>query len=207
MKKELTLCAAFAFAFAFALPASWAAVVPSPSPHDATVEGKDGQRVTFSPMVYSRLSVYRVEHKELAAGDRVRITRNDAGLDVANGDRFTVVDASKTDVVLSNGERNISLQAGKPLHLDYAYASTVHSAQGLTSKRVLYDANSNSPTTSREVFYVAISRAREHAAVYTDDACKLPESVARMTQKHGALDLVRSKTPYSHQAAQWQIGR
>jgi len=171
-----------------------------------TVEGQDGQRATFSPMVYNRLSVYKLERKELAAGDRVRITRNDAGLDVANGDRFTVVNASKTEIVLSNGKRDIRLSTEKPLHLDYAYASTVHSAQGLTSKHVLYDADSNSPTTSREVFYVAISRAREHAAIYTNDASQLPAAVARATQKHGALDLVRPKSGHAHQVAQWQTG-
>jgi len=179
-------------------------VVETGPGNNLTVEGKNGQRVTFSPMVYNRLSVYKLERKELVAGDRVRITRNDAGLDVANGDRFTVVNASKTEIVLSNGKRDIRLSTEKPLHLDYAYASTVHSVQGLTSKHVLYDADSKSPITSREVFYVAISRAREHAAIYTNDASKLPAAVARATQKHGALDLVRPKSGHAHQVAQWK---
>lgn len=158
-----------------------------------TVERVDGERVTFSPKVFNRLSVYEPERKELAAGDRVRITRNDAGLDVANGDRFTVKSANKTEIVLSDSKRELRLPADKPLHLDYAYASTVHSAQGLTSKNVFYEANSHSPTTSREVFYVAISRARERAAIYTNDASKLPAAVARPTQKHAAQELVRER--------------
>lgn len=177
-------------------------VVETGPDNKLTVEGKDGQRATFSPMVHNRLSVYELERKELVAGDRVRITRNDADLDVANGDRFTVNSVSRSEVVLSDGKREVRLPAAKPLHLDYAYASTVHSAQGLTSKNVLYDADSKSPTTSREVFYVAISRAREHAAVYTNDAARLPASVARETQKHGALDLARIKPGHVHQPAQ-----
>jgi len=179
-------------------------VVDTGPDNKLTVEGNNGQRVSFSPMVYNRLSVYQIEHKELVAGDRVRITRNDANLDVANGDRFTVTNVGKDDIVLSNGQREVRLPTEKPLHLDYAYASTVHSAQGLTSKHVLYDADSGSLTTSREVFYVGISRARERASIYTNDAGKLPEAVTRETQKHAALDLVRTKSSHSHD---WQRQR
>lgn len=170
-----------------------------------TVERGDGERVTFSPKVFNRLSVYEPERKELAVGDRVRITRNDAGLDVANGDRFTVKAATAAEIVLNDGKRDLRLPADKPMHLDYAYASTVHSAQGLTSKNVLYEANSHSPTTSREVFYVAISRARERALIYTNDASKLPEAVARPTQKHAAQELVRERQAATAKTGQQAI--
>lgn len=158
-----------------------------------TVENANGERVTFSPMVHNRLSVYALEKKEIAPGDRIRITRNDAGMDLANGDRFTVKSIGQQEIVLASEKREVRLPADKPLHVDYAYASTVHSAQGLTSKNVMYDADSRSPTTTREVFYVAISRAREKAAIYTNDAGRLPAAVARATQKYGALDLVRGR--------------
>jgi len=94
-------------------------IVETESDNKLTVEGKDGHRATFSPMVYNRLSVYQIEHKEFVAGDRVRITRNEANLDVANGDRFTVVNAGKEEIVLSNGQREVRIPAEKPLHLDY----------------------------------------------------------------------------------------
>ncbi|WP_274391296.1 hypothetical protein [Xanthomonas campestris] len=55
----------------------------------------------------------------------------------------------------------------------------------------MYEADSRSPTTTREVFYVAISRAKERASIYTNDATRLPASVARATQKHSALELTR----------------
>lgn len=168
-----------------------------------TVEGPDGKRVTFSPMVHNRLSVYALERKELAAGDRIRVTRNDAALDLANGDRFTVKSVSAQEVVLAGEKRELRLPADKPLHVDYAYASTVHSAQGLTSKNVMYDADSRSPTTTREVFYVAISRAKERAAIYTNNLAGLPAAVARATQKHGALDLARVRPGQAgHQRAE-----
>ena len=160
-----------------------------------TVTDATGKQVEFSPAVANRLSVYEPERKELAAGDRVRITRNDATLDVANGDRFSVKEVTPTEVVLVDDKREVRLPADKPLHLDYAHATTVHSAQGLTSERALYDADSRSPTTSREVFYVAISRVRDQASIYTDNVAALPRSVARSTIKHAAMELVRAKPP------------
>jgi hypothetical protein len=83
-----------------------------------TVRGEKAEVVGFSPMTCRRLSIYEPEHSELAAGDCVRITRNDAALDLANGDRFTVAGVTPSAVTLTNGARTVTLRAEKPLHLD-----------------------------------------------------------------------------------------
>lgn len=154
-----------------------------------TLQNVDGERFTINPMQHSKLSVYQPERTELAPGDKVRITRNDAALDVANGDRFVVESITKDAVTLRNDHRTIELPTDKPLHLDHAYAATVHSAQGLTSDRVLIDADSKSKTTAKDVYYVAISRARYDARIYTNDVSSLPKAVSRENIKHAALDL------------------
>jgi len=154
-----------------------------------TVRGEEGAVITFSPMACRRLSVYEAERSELAVGDRVRVTRNDAALDLANGDRFTVAAVRPAAVTLTNGGRTVELSADRPLHLDHAYATTVHASQGTTAERVLIDATTKSKTTSKDVFYVAISRARQEARLYTDDAAKLPFAIERERPKHAALDL------------------
>jgi conjugative relaxase-like TrwC/TraI family protein len=158
-----------------------------------TVAGEDGRRIVFSPMTHTKLSVYQQERSELARGDFVRITRNDAGLDVANGDRFKVAGIEGGKVVLENGTRRVELRGDKPLHLDHAHATTVHSAQGLTANRVLIEAQTNSRTTAKDVYYVAISRARHEARIYADDRSKLPAAVSRENKKHAALDLTRER--------------
>ena len=142
-------------------------------------------------MTYRQLSVYEPERAELAPGDRVRITRNDAALDLANGDRFTVAAVSPKAISLVDGKRQVELPTGRPLHLDHAYATTVHSSQGTTAERVLIDAATRSRTTSQETYYVAISRARQEARIYTDDLARLPAAVTRRHEKHAALDLER----------------
>lgn len=153
------------------------------------------ERVEFSPRNLKALSVYAPVIAELSVDDRVRITRNDAELDVANGDRFKVVGITPEAVTLENtAGRRVELAADKPLHLDYAYASTVHSSQGLTTDRVMIEAMTKSQTTARDVYYVAISRARFDAMIYSDgDRGKLQAAIARENVKHAALDLDRTK--------------
>ena len=156
-----------------------------------TVRGETGETIQFSPRTCRRLSVYEPERSELAPGDRIRVTRNDAALDLANGDRFTVTAVTPTLVTLSDGKRSVALPTDRPLHLDHAYATTVHGSQGTTCERVLFDANSKSRTTSLDVYYVAISRARREVNIYTDDRSRLPSAVSRERAKHAALDLER----------------
>lgn len=154
-----------------------------------TVRAESGDSITFSPMTHRQLSVYQPERAELSRGDIVRITRNDAGLDLANGDRFKVVAVEAGKVSLSDGKRDVELPADKPLHLDHAHVTTVHSAQGLTADRVLIDAKSKSLTTAKDVYYVAISRARYETRIYTDSIKELPKAIARENLKLAALDV------------------
>lgn len=158
--------------------------------------GPEGQGVAFSPRLASKLSVYQPERAELAAGDLVRITRNNAEQDLANGDRFKVEAVARDRITLSNGKRRVELATDKPLHLDHAYATTVHSSQGLTADRVLVNANAESRTTAKDVHYVAISRARHEARIYTDSIHKLPAAIMRENIKHAALDLARDRSGF-----------
>ena len=154
-----------------------------------TLKSQEGEVLAINPMQHTKLSVYQPERAELAPGDKVRITRNDATLDVANGDRFTVEAVTKEAVTLRSDHRSIVLPTDKPLHLDHAYAATVHSSQGLTADRVLIDADAKSRTTAKDVYYVAISRARHDAKIFTDDRSALPKAISRENIKHAALDL------------------
>jgi ATP-dependent exoDNAse (exonuclease V) alpha subunit len=139
----------------------------------------------------SKLSVYQEHHAELSPGDWVRVTRNDAALDLVNGQRLQVISVSNKQVTLKAGNRQVNLPAGKPLHLDHAYATTAHSAQGLTCDRVLYNAESHSRTTAQDTYYVSISRERHSVKVFTNDETLLPKAVSTGRAKGLALDLDR----------------
>ena len=154
----------------------------------------DGTVREVSPANLKKLSVYQPAQLEFAVGDTVRTTRNDPALDVTNGDRFRVagIDRVARTVTIEDGKRQVVLDSSKPLHLDHAYSMTVHSAQGATADRVLFEADTRPRTLAQDVFYVGISRPRIEARIYTDDIGKLPEAIRLDTVKHAAMDLVRA---------------
>jgi conjugative relaxase-like TrwC/TraI family protein len=158
------------------------------------LERPDGTTATINPRKVTQLSVYGRERAELAIGDIVRINRNDAKLDLTNGDRMRVAALLGGVVKLESVERTdgrpvrtLELSAKKPLHLEHAYASTVHSSQGLTSDRALIALDTRSRTTSMNLYYVAISRARLEARIYTNSLQALPAAIARRFDKTTAL--------------------
>ncbi len=129
--------------------------------------------------------VYTVEDIELRAGDRIRWTRNDAGLGLVN---------SRTAEVLgvANGRVTFRLEDGKTLelargdpqlrHLDHAWASTVHAFQGRTVDNVIAAMEARHPhLTTQKSFYVEISRARDRAELVTDDAAQLRAQLQEAT--------------------------
>ena len=156
---------------------------------EVVLEGKDGGTVGWKPgEIGGRRSgseVYRTEGIELRAGDRIRWTRNDAGLGLVN---------SRTAEVLSvgNGRVTFQLEDSKKLelgrndpqlrHLDHAWASTVHAFQGRTVDNVIAAMEARHPhLTTQKSFYVEISRARDRAELVTDDAAELRAQLQAVT--------------------------
>ncbi|RZL90100.1 MAG: conjugative relaxase domain-containing protein, partial [Variovorax sp.] len=160
-----------------------------------TVEREGGQRVTFDPARSSMLRLYEKETVDLAPGDWVRVTANDRALGVCNGERCQVGAVELGHVILhrsargSSAKEDIRIDRRRPMHLQHGYASTIHSAQGLTRNRVLVDANTKSLTSNRAVFYVAISRPKNDITLFTDDASKLAAAMSREPKKFAALEL------------------
>lgn len=151
-----------------------------------TVVGPGGNRTTFDPSEQKNFSAYSHQDILVSPGDWLRMTRNNSKLGIANGERYKVEAVTANTIRLQGG---IELPRDRRLHLQYGYAMTVHSAQGLTMDRVLMDVNTTSLTTNRAVFYVGISRPRHELGIYTNDPTKLPEAVAREPKKYAALEL------------------
>lgn len=155
-----------------------------------TVSSNSGEIIQFSPAQHKKLSVYTKSDVELAAGDKIRITRNNPSLDLANGDQCVVVSTEEGRLTIKDKNGKIlKLEGSEIAYTTLAYAATVHSAQGQTQDRVLINAESKSLTTAQDVYYVAISRARHETIIFTDDAKKLPDAVSRKSEKSAALEL------------------
>ena len=139
------------------------------------------------------VEVYRNEEMELRRGDRVRWTRNDPGSELANGETAAVESVGRDGVLLRLEDGSATrLAEGDPQlrHLDRAWASTVHAFQGRTVDGIVGAMPTGNPDlTNQRAFYVAISRARDHAELVTDDAGKLYGQLERATgERIAALD-------------------
>lgn len=156
------------------------------------LECADGARVLWQPALASKISAYVSVKRPLSVGDVVRVTANDRARDLINGDmaRVTAIAPQGQTLTLQFDDgRSVVLDGRRPLALDYGYCSTVHASQGQTCDKVMIEADAHSLTANANTFYVAISRARYHAQIYTDDREMLPMAMSRQIENLAALDV------------------
>ena len=167
-----------------------------------------GQRLTAGqgPLPLDQASRFQTFHPNvlpLARGDIVRVTRNGMTADgkhrLNNGALYTVKRFSaKGDIVLENGWR-IDKDFG---HLAHGYVMTSHASQGKSVDRVFIGQSADSlRASSREQFYVSVSRGREHATVYTDDKAALLEAVSHSDDRLSATAFVAGRDARDRTAA------
>jgi conjugative relaxase-like TrwC/TraI family protein len=159
---------------------------------------KGNQAITYNAERLHGVSVYRPEDRTFAVGERVQFTTPFKDQKIANRElgKITRIDGSRLTVSLDSG-RTTTFDTKKFAHLDYGYAVTSHSSQGLTTGRVLI--NIDSDRTNRQLIndrlaYVAVSRARDDAHIYTNDAGKLAQILGRDVSKTSALQPSQQNT-------------
>jgi len=74
-------------------------------------------------------------------------------------------------------------------HLDHGYAVTSHSSQGQTADRVLIhaDTEESAHLVNSRMAYVAVSRGRYDAQIYTNDKSELAEYLSRDVSHRTAI--------------------
>jgi conjugative relaxase-like TrwC/TraI family protein len=124
--------------------------------------------------------LYRLETLSVSVGDRLRITRGGkavGGRRLDNGAACSVVGFNTNgDIELSNG-----LQLSRSYsHIAFDWATTVFSSQSRTVDTVLIaSATQSLAAMTSAAFYVAVSRARQRALVFTDCVEELRKAVAK----------------------------
>ena len=200
-----------------------------------TVMGHDGGRVVLAHADGERrfrpsgnasryLGLYDTERIELREGDLIRWMRNrkapsgrgrhPRGPDLVNGGEAEILEIGYRRVLFREGGREFGLSLTDPQlrHLDHAYCSTVHSAQGRTARAAIavLDAGAGA---DRELFHVELSRVSEEFLLLTDDRDALIESMAYDRSEDGALEALGidlSETPavdpeeFAALAADWR---
>jgi len=157
------------------------------------VELPSGNRATYDPRRLLGVSVFREVAHEFAVGDRIQFTAPDKQLGVANRDLAQIESISADGRIAArlDGGRHIEFNAVEHRHFDHGYAVTSHSAQGLTTERVLIHADTGvHPDLLNSRFgYVSVSRASHEAMIFTNDAAKLGKQLGTEINKSAALEL------------------
>ncbi|HEY6293236.1 MAG TPA: MobF family relaxase [Terriglobia bacterium] len=160
-----------------------------------TVQRADGSLVTYDPKRLQGVNVYRREERELAAGDRIQFTAPLRQHRIANRQPGVVekIDSEGNLRVRLDTGRAVDLNINHHPHLDHGYAMTSHSSQGQTSDRVIVHVPGheveNRQLVNRRFAYVALSRARYEAEIYTNDAADLARRLSRDTSKRAAIEI------------------
>ena len=144
---------------------------------EVVLDHADGKERRFRPSgnAAHNLGVYESVPIEIRVGDRIRWTRNRKARRLApalvNGDEARVLSIGPARVRLMAGDgTEYSLTRKDPhlRHLDHAYSSTVHGAQGRTARKVIAVLDAGG-MANQEMFYVEVSRASHGFTLLTDD--------------------------------------
>ena len=142
----------------------------------------------------NRFEAYRPMQLALGVGDRVRLTAGGKTKDgkhrLSNGSLMTVEGFTKRgDLIVDHGwviDRDFG-------HLSHGYVVTSHASQGVTVDKVFVGVSSESfPATYQRTAYVALTRGREQAQIYTDDRNELLKAVSRKDEPLSATELSES---------------
>ena len=151
-----------------------------------------------------RLDLFEARTLRIREGEQLRWTRNDRERGLDNGDRLEVLEigGKALRMRLSDGrEMQFARDDPQLRHLAYAYASTVHAAQGQTHDRVIAVLDTGAgPLVNQQTLYVQLSRAREEAVVLTDNREQLVETLEantgeRLTALEAIGETERVKAP------------
>ena len=117
-------------------------------------------------------------------GDRIQFTAPASELKVANRELGTIesIDEDGRLRLKMDGGRAVELDSHKHPHLDHGYAMTSHSSQGQTADRVLIHVDTElgaKDLLNSRMAYVAVSRGRYDAQIYTNNAATLGQGLAR----------------------------
>jgi conjugative relaxase-like TrwC/TraI family protein len=159
-----------------------------------TVERANGNEITYSPHDLKGVSVYREAEREFAEGDRVQFTSPSKDFHVANRELGTIERIGQDGEISihTDSGRHVSFNIEDHPHLDYGYAVTSHSSQGQTADRVLIhvDTEQSEHLVNSRMAYVAVSRARFDAQIYTDNQAELANELSRDVTHTTALEQV-----------------
>ncbi|TNV10475.1 TraI family protein [Buttiauxella sp. B2] len=155
------------------------------------------------------VAVFSPRNITVSVGEKISFSRADKERGREANSHWTVSALTRDgDVHLSRGDDTRVLNPGDEMadrHIDYGYAGTAHKAQGASEKFVVMLAGVSSGrqalATLRDA-YVALSRAKEHVQIYSDDLSKWESNLSRSEDRKTAHDILHVDADRQAAAAQ-----
>lgn len=121
---------------------------------------------------------------EISVGDRIICLKNDKQIGVRNGTRGKILDIDEYGKITMRTDSGniISFNSDAYNCFDLGYAMTLNKLQGATVEKIICNVDSNSHF-DRNKFYVAVSRAKLDAVIFTDDKEKLQKDAQNWCHK------------------------
>jgi ATP-dependent exoDNAse (exonuclease V) alpha subunit len=165
-----------------------------------TVKRGNGEQVSYDPRRLHGVTLYRETERAFSEGDRVQFTAPSREQRIANRELGTIEkidDRGNLQVRLDSG-RTVAFSVKENPHLDFGYAVTSHSSQGQTADRVFVHVDTEQAgekLVNRRLAYVAVSRGRYDAQLYTNDKKHLTEQLSRDVSHRSAIEPTRESAP------------
>jgi ATP-dependent exoDNAse (exonuclease V) alpha subunit len=158
-----------------------------------TVKRENGEQVSYDPRRLHGVTLYRETERAFSERDRVQFTAPNREQHIANRELGTIkkIDKSGNLQLRLDSGRAVAFNIKENPHLDHGYAVTSHSSQGQTADRVLIHVDTEQAgekLVNRRLAYVALSRGRYDAHLYTNDKTHLTEQLSRDVSRRSAME-------------------
>ncbi|MGC2830054.1 MAG: MobF family relaxase [Candidatus Acidiferrum sp.] len=165
-----------------------------------TVGKQKGEHVSYDPRRLQGVTLYRETERAFSQGDRIQFTAPNREQHIANRELGTIekIDVTGNLQLRLDSGRSVSFNAKENPHLDYGYAVTSHSSQGQTADRVLIHVDTErggEKLVNQRLAYVAVSRGRYDAQLYTNDKTQLARTLSREVSHQSAMEPPRAAVP------------
>lgn len=166
-------------------------------------QGERGEWI-FDPKRVNAFRVHTAREQAIGEGDRIVAKANlyardaeGASVKLRTGEMFDVkaIKDGRLEVSRASGQ-SVMLDGRHGLSIDLGYAQTANQAQGKTSDAVIgYMRSSQTNLADQTRAYVTLSRAREHADVFTDNKQRL---AATLEQNPGMKETAKLRDHEAH---------
>ncbi|WP_425323369.1 hypothetical protein [Arsenophonus nasoniae] len=166
-----------------------------------TLRNEQGQENLLSPRqaVKEGITLYQPETLTVSQGDKIRFTKSDNEQGFLANSVWQIQAADEKTITLTNGKQTRTLTPTtdkQHAHIDLAYAITTHASQGASEQFAITLAKTqgkNKAATHPAAAYMALSRAKAHVQVYTDNIDDWTALLEKPSQKATAHDVVEQK--------------